>query len=102
MAKIELKRLDGDFGFEARDEAGKTMRLDSSPEHGGIGFGVRPMQSVLIALGGCSAIDIVSILKKQRQTIEDFSISIDGEREQGKEPSLWVSVHVLFQLKGDV
>ncbi|MFX8785960.1 OsmC family protein, partial [Acinetobacter baumannii] len=46
--------------------------------------------------------DIVSILKKQRQDLTDFSIVVNGEREQGKEPALWKKMDVLFKLKGNV
>lgn len=60
------------------------------------------MQMLLMGLGGCSAIDIVMILKKQKQVIDDFEISIDGEREEGKEPSLWKNVIVHFKLKGQI
>ena len=102
MARIELKRVKGDFGFEAKDADGHIAHLDSSPETGGQNFGIRPMQMLLMGLGGCSGIDIVSILKKQRQTVEDFSMTIDGEREKGKEPSLWETIHIVFQLKGDI
>jgi len=56
----------------------------------------------LMSLGGCSGIDIVSILKKQRQEVKGFNISIEGEREQGKEPALWKHVHVIFQFSGNV
>jgi putative redox protein len=58
------------------------------------------MQLVLAALGSCSAIDIASIMKKQRQEIESFTIRITGEREQNKIPSLWKSVELLFMFKG--
>ena len=102
MARIELKRVKGDFGFEAKDADGHIVHTDSSPESGGQNFGVRPMQMLLMGLGGCSGIDVVSILKKQRQTIEDISITIEGERESGKEPSLWENVHIIFRLKGDI
>lgn len=102
MARIELTRMEGDFGFEARDAKGHTARMDSSPETGGGEFGIRPMQMLLMGLGGCSGIDIVSILKKQRQTVEDFRMIIDGEREKGKEPSLWESAHIIFLLKGNI
>src|ERR1700722_14426169 len=84
MARIELTRIEGDFGFEARDGNGHTARMDSSTETFGREFGIRPMQMLLMGLGGCSGIDIVSILKKQRQTVKDFSIIIEGEREKGK------------------
>ena len=102
MARIELTRIEGDFGFEARDGSGHTARMDSSPETGGQEFGIRPMQMLVMGLGGCSGIDIVSILKKQRQTVEDFSMIIEGEREKGKEPSLWENIHIVFTLKGAI
>ena len=76
--------------------------MDTSPETGGQDFGVRPMQMVLMGLGGCSGIDIVSILKKQRQTIEGFRMIIDADREKGKEPNLWERVHIVFELKGHI
>ncbi len=60
------------------------------------------MQLLLMGLGGCSGIDIVSILKKQRQNVEGFSMKIEGEREAGKEPSLWTNVHIVFELKGEI
>jgi len=102
MIEISLQRVSGDFGFEAKDANGHTVHMDTSDESGGSNFGVRPMQMLLMGLGGCSAIDIVMILKKQRQTIEDFSIKIAGEREAGKEPSLWANAKVIFTLKGDI
>ena len=102
MVTIQINRVEGDFGFEAKDANGHIVRLDTSDETGGINFGIRPMQLLLMGLGGCSGIDIVSILKKQRLTIEGFSIKIQGEREKGKEPSLWESVHIDFKLKGNI
>ncbi len=102
MITIEVNRIAGDFGFEAKDANGHTLRLDTSDETGGSNFGVRPMQTLLMGLGACSGIDIVSILKKQRLIIEGFSMKIKGEREKGKEPSLWESVHIDFELKGDI
>ena len=99
---IELKRLDDAFLFEAQDESGNTMRFDGSPKIGGQGKGVSPMQSLLMALGGCSAFDIVIILKKQKQQITGFEISIDGEREKDKEPALWQTAHIHFKLKGNI
>ena len=102
MIKIELERVQGDFGFEAKDASGHIVKIDTSPDGGGTNFGVRPMQMLLMGLGGCSGIDIVNILKKQRQTIEGFSMHIEGEREAGKEPSLWKDVTIVFELTGDI
>jgi putative redox protein len=102
MIQIEVNRVNGDFGFEARDASGHIARMDSSPETGGLDFGIRPMQMLLMGLGGCSGIDIVSILKKQRQTVEGFRMLIEGEREKGKEPSLWENIHLVFELTGAI
>lgn len=102
MIHITLERTQGDYGFEAKDAAGHSVLTDSSSENGGNDAGVRPMQMLLMALGGCSGIDVVSILKKQRQQIDGFSMHISGEREAGVEPSLWKTVHVVFDIKGDV
>lgn len=102
MAQIEIKRIQEDFGFEATDADGNVIRLDSSPDHGGKKFGVRPMQVLLMGLGACSGIDIVSILKKQKQEVTDFNMKITGDREHGKEPSLWEAVNITFQLTGNI
>lgn len=100
--KIELKRLDDAFHFEAVNETGNTVQMDAGTSIGGHHRGASPMQLLLMGLGGCSAIDIVLILKKQKQLIEDFSISIDAERAQGKEPSLWERIQIHFKLKGQI
>jgi putative redox protein len=102
MNRIEMERKTGDFGFQAKDENGNTLHSDSSIENGGSNYGFRPMQLILAGLGSCSAIDIVSILKKQRQTIDNFKIKIAGEREKEKTPSLWESVEVTFELYGNI
>ena len=102
MPKIELSRVKGEFGFEATDENNHTVRMDSSPESGGWDYGVRPMQMLLMGLGGCSAIDVLTILKKQRQEVKDYKMVIKGEREKGKEPSLWKEIDVEFHLYGDI
>jgi putative redox protein len=102
MSKIELSRVKGDYGFEATDEHGHTLKMDSSPESGGWDFGVRPMQTLLMGLGGCSAIDVIAILKKQRQQVTDYKMVINGEREKGVEPSLWKDINMEFHLYGQI
>lgn len=102
MPKITLSRVHGEFGFEAADENNHTVRMDSSPESGGQNFGVRPMQMLLMGIGGCSAIDVLAILKKQRQEVKDYKMVINGQREQGKEPSLWKEVELEFHLYGNI
>ncbi|MES2396515.1 MAG: OsmC family protein [Bacteroidota bacterium] len=100
--RIELKQLDDAFHFEAVSETGNIALMDAGENIGGSNKGVRPMQMLLMGLGGCSAIDIVMILKKQRQVISDFQITIDGEREEDKEPSLWKTIQIHFKLKGEI
>ena len=102
MITIEMNRVAGDYGFEAKDANGHLLMTDISEDTGGQNAGIRPMQLLLMALGGCSSIDVVSILKKQRQTIERLSMKIEGEREKGKEPALWESINIEFILKGKI
>lgn len=102
MIKIELNRLNDAFHMEARNDAGNTVQLDSSPDSGGSNLGMRPMQMLLAAMGGCSAIDVISILKKQRQELKDIKITVTGEREKDATPSLYTEVHAHFKLYGDL
>ena len=100
MIEIAIKRVEGDYGFEAQDAGGHIVRMDTSPDGGGTNFGVRPMQMLLMGLGGCSGIDVVSILKKQRQQVDGFSMKIGGERQKDLVPSLWETAHISFELTG--
>lgn len=102
MIRIELVRSSGDYGFDVTDAMNHRLQTDSSRTGGGGDNGFRPMQLILAALGSCSAIDIVSILKKQHQEINGFSIVVEGEREENKTPSLWKSVQIHFVLQGNV
>ena len=76
--------------------------MDTSPDGGGTNFGVRPMQMLLMGIGGCSGIDVVSILKKQRQPVEGFAMKINGERQKDLVPSLWETVDIVFELTGNI
>ncbi|MBS1614489.1 MAG: OsmC family protein [Bacteroidetes bacterium] len=100
MPVVTVQWVKPEYCFEARDEAGLTMHMDSSAGHGGQGFGVSPMQSLLMALGGCSGIDIISILTKQRQSLSGLRIRVRGEREKEVTPALWKLVHVEFFIPG--
>jgi putative redox protein len=102
MSLMNAELTNPDYGFTVIDEKNHSMFIDIPVEQGGNGGGLRPMQTVLAALCGCSGVDIVSILKKQRQTYSSLKIFVDGEREQGKEPSLWQNVRVKFELEGNV
>ncbi len=102
--RINLKRLDSDFNFEASNEDGNTIILDASPNIGGHNKGMRPMQLLLAAIGGCAAIDIILILKKQKQNINFFDIEVDGEKENTSKEgiSLFKTIEVHFILNGNI
>lgn len=100
--KIELNRLNDGFHMEATNEQGRTVHIDASPDIGGTNMGMRPMQLLLAALGGCSSIDIINILKKQKQPLRDIKVTITGEREKDAVPSLFVEVHAHFKFYGDL
>ena len=102
MVSVILERKKGGYGFEIKDQANHVVKTDTSPENGGINYGFRPMQLLLAALGSCSGIDLVSILSKQKQEIEDLKISIEGEREKDVIPSLWKEISVVFYLYGSI
>lgn len=99
--KIELKRLNQAVHFESKGAGDIKVHIDGSPEIGGEGLGVRPMELVLMALGSCSSLDLISILKKQRQEIVDFSVDVDGQRKDAV-PSTFTSIHISFNLKGNL
>lgn len=100
--KIQLHRVNDKFHFEAVNASGNSVHIDANPAIGGEGKGARPMELLLMGLGGCSSIDVISILNKQKQYPTDFKVEIDGEREQGKEPSLFQQIQVRFLVQGEV
>ena len=80
--KVTLNRLNDNFHFELKNERGHIVNVDSRPEFGGNDMGASPMELVLMGVAGCSAIDMISILKKQRQEITSFKAEVEGERVQ--------------------
>jgi putative redox protein len=100
--KIEINRVNNAVHLEATSEEGAKIDMDGSPKIGGQDLGFRPMQLLLASLGGCSSMDVISILQKQRQPIEDYKVTVDGEREAGVEPSLFRNINVHFALTGQL
>jgi putative redox protein len=103
MQTITLTHTGEAFHFDVKDENHHIIQMDTSDDHGGTNYGFRPMQSLLAALGGCSGIDIVSILQKQRISFTDLSMTISGEREKDVVPALWKQIHmsVFVRSNGD-
>jgi putative redox protein len=100
--KVELNRVDDDFHFKAIGSAGVAVDIDGAESIGGHNSGARPMELMLMSLGACSAIDIIQILKKQKQKIEKFNISVNGERDPDNIPSLFTTIDVHFILTGEL
>ena len=98
--KITVDRLEPPFYLQARNDEGNTLTMDAGPAVGGSGKGFRPMQTLLAGLGGCSAIDVVVILQKSRQPLDDIQVEVEGLRQEGVEPSLFETIHVTYKLKG--
>lgn len=98
--KVTLTRRNSAVHFEARTESGAVLNIDGAPSVGGQGLGARPMETVLSALGGCSGIDVLGILAKQRQPVTGLVITVEGEREPDATPSLFRSIHVHFAVTG--
>ena len=100
--KIIINRSDNAYHMEAKNEDGAIIHTDASPDIGGQGTGFRPMQLLLAGIGTCSSFDIIAILSKQRQKLEDIQIIVNGNREKGETPSLFRDIHVDFNLKGNL
>jgi putative redox protein len=79
--------------------SGHAIVLDGSPEIGGRDLGIRPMEMILIGLGGCTCMDVLSILKKQRQNITDCVIEIAGERATD-DPKVFTEIRLHFIVSG--
>ena len=80
-------------------DSGHGVVIDGAQEIGGRNLGVRPMEMVLMGLGGCTAMDVLSILKKQRQQITDCVIEVEGQR-QDTPPKVFTKIHIHFMIRG--
>lgn len=95
---IKVKWIDG-LRFVASDDKGHSVVMDVSKEHGGEGSGFGPMQLLLAAFGGCTGIDVVEVLRKQRQKLGGLEIVVSGRRVS-EPPQVYDRVHVEYRLKG--
>lgn len=89
----------GKMAFEGKNESGTSLLLDASQIAGGEGKGQTPMEAVLTALGGCTGIDVVSILNKMRAEIETFNLEIEAERAEDH-PKIFTKINVHYNLIG--
>ena len=100
--KIEIDRVNDAFHMQAIGKTGVPINIDASPDIGGVDAGARPMELLLMSLGSCSAVDVLLILKKQRQTVDDIKISIEAERVKDQLPSVFKFINICFKITGEV
>ncbi|MDH3639295.1 MAG: OsmC family protein [Gammaproteobacteria bacterium] len=90
--------VDG-VSFTATADSGHTVTLDGPPDHGGLNRGARPMEMVLMGMGGCTAFDVLLILRKSRQEVTDCRVELDAERADS-EPKVFTRIHAHFVVTG--
>lgn len=89
----------GEMIFEAKTESGHSVLMDAKPEVGGEDKGPRPMELLMVSLGGCTAMDVVSILKKMRTDLESMTISIDSE-QASEHPKIFTKINIEYEFTG--
>jgi putative redox protein len=97
--KIEIKRVDDLHGMEAKNQSQNSIRMDSSVA--GDQQGMSPMELLLAAIGGCSTIDIIDILKKQKQEVADLQIEVEGQRSDSV-PKVFTKIHMHYKFQGEL
>lgn len=100
--EINLSRKSGKFNFEAVNENGFKVELDAKPAIGGEGKGFRPMETLLVGLGGCSGIDVVNVLTKQKEPLDDIKINIKATRKDEEMPPIFDVINIHFDLYGNL
>lgn len=97
--KVRIKWLEN-VSFVAESESGHAFVMDGAPEGGGRNLGPRPMETVLMGTGGCTAYDVVHILKKSRAPVTDCVVQIDAERA-AEDPKVFTKMHFHFVVTGN-
>ena len=96
--KVTVKWTGG-VSFAGETETGHTINMDGPPDSGGQNLGARPMEVVLTGMGGCTAFDVVHILRKARQDVVDCVALIEAERA-AQEPKVFTRIHIHFVVTG--
>lgn len=96
--KARVKWLE-EVTFVGESASGHAVVMDGPPEHGGRNIGVRPMEMLLLGMGGCTSFDVISILKKSRQEVVDCEVELEAERAE-TEPKVFTQIHVHFIISG--
>jgi putative redox protein len=99
--KVNLERINKDYLFEVRNEAGRGIILDNKSKTEGVVAGISPMELILMGVAGCSAIDIVSILGKQKINPNSLRMEVHGHRKEGEIPALFHTIEIAIYLDGE-
>ena len=97
--KARIKWIEG-RAFMGESGSGHALVMDGPPESGGRNLGIRPMEMILLGLGGCTAFDVVYILEKARQPVSDCVVELEAERSESV-PKVFTRIHVHFIVSGD-
>ena len=98
--KVHLTRINDNYLFEAKGASGVSVFIDSKIDEPS--KGASPMELLLMGVGGCSAIDVVMILKKQRQEITSYKMEVEGQRKEVREAKPFEAIHVTLFLEGKI
>ncbi|NQU40173.1 MAG: OsmC family protein [Lentisphaerae bacterium] len=98
---VTIRRLNQNILFEAANSNGHTIRMDGATPNGG-GGGFRPMELLLAGIGGCSAFDVVELLREAGQELVDLSITVSGERAPDRTPAVFTAIHLSYTLFGKI
>lgn len=85
--------------FLGESGSGHTILMDGPPEGGGENLGIRPMETLLVGMGGCTAYDVVHILKKGRQDVTNCELRLEAERAE-TDPKIFTKIHITYLVKG--
>ncbi|MSQ20870.1 MAG: OsmC family protein [Betaproteobacteria bacterium] len=96
--KAKVSWFDG-MSFVGETESGHAIVMDGAPDAGGRNLGPRPMETVLVGTGGCTAFDVVLILKRSRQDVTACHVELDAERAE-TDPKVFTRIHMHFVVRG--
>ncbi len=91
--------LIGDMQFVGSADSGHAVLMDASPSVGGSNTGSRPMELLLMAFGGCSGMDVISILRKKKQDVSRLELNVKGEQAKDH-PHMYTAIHVEYVVTG--
>lgn len=99
--EITIKRLNENepFHLQGSNDFGNTVEVDGAPDIGGANKGMRPMELLLTSVGTCTAMDVIHMMRKQRQEMRDLKISVKGNRLD-THPKIFTDIHIHFDLFG--